>query len=101
VQRLSLQAVARHDEFAQLKIPLRFAGGSAPNYPPQDDIRISQTAPVVRGSSAGVVVALTPWARKSAKGAPVFNFRSEGRRFDKSDRVLIPANGVSRCSVSI
>jgi putative SOS response-associated peptidase YedK len=26
------------------------------------------------------------------RGAPVFNFRSEGRRFDKSNRCLIPAS---------
>jgi putative SOS response-associated peptidase YedK len=81
------------DEFSQLKIPLTFAAGGAPNYPPYEDIRISQTAPIVRGSSDGVEVAVTPWAWKTAKGAPVFNFRSEGRHFAKSDRVLIPADG--------
>ena len=26
------------------------------------------------------------------RGGPVFNFRSEGRRFDKSNRCLIPAS---------
>jgi putative SOS response-associated peptidase YedK len=79
--------------FSQLKIPLRFAGGAAPNYPPYDDIRVSQTAPIVRGSSAGVELSITPWAWKSASGKPVFNFRSEGRSFAKSDRCLIPADG--------
>lgn len=85
------------EEFSQLKIPLRFSGGGggggAPNYPPYEDIRVSQTAPVVRGSSAGVEVGVIPWAWKSPRGAPVFNFRSEGRSFAKSDRCLIPADG--------
>jgi putative SOS response-associated peptidase YedK len=81
-------------EFSQLKIPLRFAGaGGAPNYPPYEDIRVSQTAPIVRGRSGGVEVSVTPWAWKTPRGAPVFNFRSEGRHFDKSDRCLIPADG--------
>jgi putative SOS response-associated peptidase YedK len=47
----------------------------------------------VRGSSAGVEVGVVPWAWKSPRGAPVFNFRSEGRSFAKSDRCLIPADG--------
>lgn len=81
------------DEFSQLKIPLVWAAGGAPNYPPYEDIRVSQTAPIVRGSSAGVEVAVTPWAWKTPRGKPVFNFRSEGRNFGKSDRCLIPADG--------
>lgn len=79
--------------FSQLKIPLRWPGGGAPNYPPYEEIRVSQTAPVVRGGSEGVEVSVTPWAWKSPKGVPVFNFRSEGRSFAKSDRCLIPADG--------
>jgi putative SOS response-associated peptidase YedK len=81
-------------EFSQIKNPLRFGGsGGAPNYPPYEEIRVSQTAPIVRGSSAGVEVGVIPWAWRSPKGAPVFNFRSEGRSFAKSDRCLIPADG--------
>jgi putative SOS response-associated peptidase YedK len=82
------------DEFSQLKIPLRWAGaGGTPNYPPYEDIRVSQTAPIVRRSAEGVEVSVTPWAWKTPRGVPVFNFRSEGRRFGNSDRVLIPADG--------
>ncbi|HWE99163.1 MAG TPA: SOS response-associated peptidase family protein [Caulobacteraceae bacterium] len=82
------------DEFSQLRIPLRFGGaGGAPNYPAYEQIHVSQTAPIVRGSSAGVEVSITPWAWKTPRGVPVFNFRSEGRRFGKSDRCLIPADG--------
>jgi putative SOS response-associated peptidase YedK len=81
------------DEFSQLKIPLIWAEGGAPNYPPYEDIRVSQTAPIVRGSSEGVSLSATPWAWKTPRGKPVFNFRSEGRSFAKSDRCLIPADG--------
>jgi putative SOS response-associated peptidase YedK len=82
------------DQFSELKIPLRFAGaGGAPNYPPYDDVRIGQTAPIVGGSSVGVEVSVTPWAWKTPSGAPVFNFRSEGRRFGRTQRCLIPADG--------
>jgi putative SOS response-associated peptidase YedK len=31
----------------------------------------------------------------SGRGGPVFNFKSEGRRFDKSNRCLIPASAFS------
>jgi len=79
--------------FSQLKIPLRWSTGAAPNYPPYDEIRVSQTAPIIRGGSHGVALSITPWAWKSPNGKPVFNFRSEGRSFAKSDRCLIPANG--------
>ncbi|WP_394760738.1 SOS response-associated peptidase [Phenylobacterium sp.] len=81
------------DEFSQLKIPLKWAQGGAPNYPPYEEIRVSQTAPIVRGSSEGVSLSVTPWAWKTPRGKPVFNFRSEGRSFAKSDRCLIPADG--------
>lgn len=81
------------EEFSQLKIPLRWGDGGTPNYPPYDDIRVSQTAPIVRGNSAGVELSIAPWAWKTPRGKPVFNFRSEGRSFAKSDRCLIPADG--------
>ena len=38
-------------------------------------------------------IEVIPWAWKTPRGKPVFNFRSEGRRFGKSDRCLIPADG--------
>lgn len=81
------------EEFSQLKIPLRWTGDVTPNYPPYEDIRPNQTAPILRGSSAGVELSVTPWAWKSSSGKPVFNFRSEGRSFAKSDRCLIPSDG--------
>jgi putative SOS response-associated peptidase YedK len=54
--------------------------------PPQaDDIRINDVGPVMR--AAGNAVELVPmtlgFPPSSPRGGPVFNFKSEGRRFDK------------------
>lgn len=81
------------EEFSQLTVPLRFAGDATPNYPPYEDIRPNQTAPIILGGSDGVELSITPWAWKSPKGKPVFNFRSDGRSFAKSERCLIPSDG--------
>lgn len=80
------------EEFADLKIPLVFPGG-IPNIPPRDDIRISDSAPVITRAGDGVQLTNTRWAWKSPQGRPVFNFRSDGRSFDGSTRCLIPADG--------
>jgi putative SOS response-associated peptidase YedK len=57
-------------------------------------IRINDMAPVMR--AAGNVIELTPMnfslPPSSPRGGPVFNYRSEGRRFAKSNRCLIPAS---------
>ena len=61
--------------------------------PQADDIKIRDNAPIMRAS--GNVVELVPMAfgfPPKGRGGPVFNFRSEGRHFDKSNRCLIPAS---------
>ena len=62
--------------------------------PQADDVRITDLAPVVR--AAGSDVELTPMSfgfpAATPRGGPVFNFRSEGRSFAKSNRCLIPAS---------
>lgn len=61
--------------------------------PMSDDIKINDVGPVMR--AAGNSIELVPMNFSfppSGKGGPVFNFRSEGRRFDKSNRCLIPAS---------
>lgn len=62
--------------------------------PQADDIRVNDTGPVVRAAGNGVE--LVPmrfgFPPPHPKAPPVFNFRSEGRRFDKSNRCLIPAS---------
>ena len=80
------------DEFRQIRIPLVFPAG-IPNIEPRDDIRIRDTAPVVRWNGEAAELVQAPWAWAGPTGKPVFNFRSEGRRFAPADRVLIPADG--------
>jgi putative SOS response-associated peptidase YedK len=64
--------------------------------PQTEDIRINDTGPVMR--SAGGEIELVPmtFAFPPARsgGAPVFNFRSEGRHFANSNRCLIPASSL-------
>jgi len=59
-----------------------------------DDIRINDLGPVMRASANGIELAPMRFGfpPASPRGAPVFNFRSEGRRFDKSNRCLVPAS---------
>lgn len=77
--------------FSETGFPLRFEGG-VPNLEPRDDIRIGDTAGVIEGASEGPCLRLLPWAWKSPQGRPVFNFRSDGRRFYRARRCLIPAD---------
>jgi putative SOS response-associated peptidase YedK len=59
-----------------------------------DHIRIGDNGPVMRAS--GNAIELAPmrfgFPPPRPRASPVFNFRSEGRRFDKSNRCLIPAS---------
>jgi putative SOS response-associated peptidase YedK len=76
---------------AKLGMP---AEASAAQLPPAADVRVNDLAPVMRPS--GNVVELTPmrWGFPPARaaGAPLFNFRSDGRRFAPSKRCLVPAS---------
>ncbi|SFB60386.1 hypothetical protein SAMN03159496_05684 [Rhizobium sp. NFR07] len=56
--------------------------------PQADDIKIGDTAPVIRAADDG-------WYPATGKGGSVFNFRSEGRHFGDSHRCLIPASAFS------
>lgn len=81
------------DTFSVFDTPFRWAGGMIPNFPPTEEIRITDKAPIVQRVDGSVTGSLTPWAWRGPHGKPVFNFRSEGRDFSKSDRCLIPADG--------
>jgi putative SOS response-associated peptidase YedK len=76
-------------------VELRVVGhqGEA-DLPQADDIRINDIGPVMRAS--GDEVELVPmsfsFAPQRSGGAPVFNFRSEGRHFANSSRCIIPAS---------
>jgi putative SOS response-associated peptidase YedK len=62
--------------------------------PRADDVRVNDTGPVMR--AAGNLVELCPmkfsFPPARPGGKPVFNFRSEGRSFAKSNRCLVPAS---------
>lgn len=78
--------------FSEIRIPLTFPEG-VPNLEPRDDIRITDKAPVVRlGGSGEAELVQLRWSWPGPTGKPVYNFRSEGRRFT-TGRCLIPADG--------
>jgi putative SOS response-associated peptidase YedK len=61
--------------------------------PQADDIKINDMGPVMRASGNVIeLVQMNFSFPPSGRGGPVFNFKSEGRRFDKSNRCLIPAS---------
>jgi putative SOS response-associated peptidase YedK len=79
-------------DFDGIHIRLRFPEG-APNLAPRDDIRITDTAPIIRPgdepATAELVQRRWSWPER---GRPVYNFRSENREFTKG-RCLIIADG--------
>jgi putative SOS response-associated peptidase YedK len=67
---------------------------SEADLPQADDVRITDLAPVMRAASEEVELAPMSFSFPPAtrRGGPIFNFRSEGRSFAKSNRCLIPAS---------
>ena len=78
--------------FADVHIPITFPEG-IPNLQPRD-VRISESAPVVRWNADKSVAELVErrWSWPGPTGKPVFNMRSDGREFGK-DRCLVLADG--------
>jgi putative SOS response-associated peptidase YedK len=62
-----------------------------------DDIRINQMGPVMRATAEDNEVELVPMnfglPSDQPKRGPIFNYRSDGRKFGNSRRCLIPASG--------
>lgn len=87
--KLPLDRIA--DEFSQLDIAVHWASG-APNLEPRDSIRPTDPAPILLGSPQGAELKQLRWGFAQAKGGPLINFRSDGRRFP-SGRCLVPADG--------
>ncbi|CAN7156776.1 hypothetical protein LJR164_000160 [Phenylobacterium sp. LjRoot164] len=83
------------EEFDRRGLPLfKWQDGRIPNMlDAQPAIRIRDSAFVVRGGDSGLEGTMMTWAWPGPRGAPVFNFRSEGRDFSRSDRVLALADG--------
>ena len=79
--------------FSQTRIPLQWPSAS-PNLEPREDIWPTDPAPVIRRLEDGTnEFAVLRWGFPPArsKGAPVINFRSEGRYFPVG-RCLAPAS---------
>jgi putative SOS response-associated peptidase YedK len=92
--RLLTDAAALFADFSETKIKIRFSEGK-PNIEAREDIKITNTAPIVRAiegePEVGDLVQRC-WSWPGQNGAPVYNFRSEGREF-ASGRCLVPADG--------
>jgi len=78
--------------FSETRFPLRFPLGR-PNIEPRDQVTIGDAAPVVEIDGDGAALSTLPFSWKGPNGRPVFNFRSDGRRFDGARRCLVPASG--------
>jgi putative SOS response-associated peptidase YedK len=82
------------DDFSQVRIPLRFPEG-LPNLAPLDSIRITDPNAIVRasdGEPGAAELVVRRWSWPGPGGKPVYNFRSEGRTFERG-RCLIVADG--------
>jgi putative SOS response-associated peptidase YedK len=92
--RLEVETAKIFEDFADLKIKIRFSEG-APNIQARQDIKITDTAPIVRmidgEPNAGDLVQRR-WSWLGQNGRPVYNFRSNGREFN-TGRCLIIAVG--------
>ena len=92
--RLHVDVASIVDDFAELKIKIRFSDGR-PNIEARDDLKITDPAPIVRTvdgmRDAGDLVQRR-WSWPGPNKRPVYNFRSEGREFN-SNRCLIVADG--------
>ncbi|MEH2512222.1 putative SOS response-associated peptidase YedK [Nitrobacteraceae bacterium AZCC 1564] len=62
--------------------------------PMANDIKINDQGPVMRAAGNGIELVPMNFSfpPSSPRAGPVFNFRSEGRNFEKSNRCLIPAS---------
>jgi putative SOS response-associated peptidase YedK len=92
--RLLTATATLFDGFAEIKIKIRFSEGK-PNIEAREDIKITDTAPIVRateGESKAADLVRRRWSWPGPNGKPVYNFRSEGRQF-ASGRCLILADG--------
>lgn len=78
--------------FSHTRFPLRFPTGR-PNIEPVERITIGDVAPVVTGLDGRPALERVRFGWTGPSGRPVFNFRSEGRRFGGAARCLVPATG--------
>src|SRR6201994_260532 len=83
------------EEFTHLRLPaFEWLENQIPNdREGKASIRIRDTAMVVRLRDEKLQGTMMTWAWPGPHKKPVFNYVSEGRDFDNSDRVLVPATG--------
>jgi putative SOS response-associated peptidase YedK len=92
--RLKLDIDRIREDFSDIRIRIRFPEG-VPNMEPRDDIKITDTAPIVRAAideREAADLIQRRWSWPGPTGKPVYNFRSEGREFGPG-RCLIIADG--------
>jgi putative SOS response-associated peptidase YedK len=90
--RLEVDAATIAEDFADLKIKIKFSEG-VPNIEARADIKITDVAPIVRTLERGEGdLVQRRWSWPGPTGKPVYNFRSDGREFT-SGRCLIIADG--------
>lgn len=92
--RRMVDATSIAEDFADLKIKIRFSEG-VPNLQPHEDIKITDTGAIIRASNSAngeADMVQRRWSWPGPNRRPVYNFRSEGREFD-SNRCLIIADG--------
>ncbi|RVM16490.1 SOS response-associated peptidase [Sinorhizobium meliloti] len=92
--RLKVDAASIMEDFADLKIKVRFGEGM-PNIEARDDIKITDVAPIIRtvdGVRGEGDLVQRRWSWPGQNKRPVYNFRSDGRDFT-SNRCLIVADG--------
>lgn len=92
--RLHVDVASIVEDFADLKIKIRFAEGR-PNIEARDDIKITEVGPIIRtveGVRGEGDMVQRRWSWPGPNKRPVYNFRSEGREFS-SNRCLIVADG--------
>lgn len=85
-----------HKQYLDAIKALELDTSDAPAELPQaDDIRIGDMGPVLRAAGNGVEIVSMRfgWPPPRAKAPPVFNFKSDGRHFDKSKRCLVILSG--------
>lgn len=92
--RLMADLASIMEEFAYLKIQIRFSEGR-PNLEAREDIKITDIAPIIRpveGQRNDGDLVQRRWSWPGQNKRPVYNFRSDGREFT-SNRCLIIADG--------
>ena len=92
--RLMVDVASIVEDFADLKIKIRFSEGS-PNIEDREDIKITDMGPIIRpveGASDEADLVQRRWSWPGQNKRPVYNFRSDGREFT-SNRCLIVADG--------